>query len=291
MNVQSKNLAEAVKQWENIPTFMEDQDSDHGAIRIEIIDFVFDFQCFYGRGSTKTVTSKESKAEYWIDQVDRCELDLVSPRVIYWSSKGRVTRIKITPPSDEKKLDSLKFWKVLVFHDYHQLMPSVYSADEFIKNEGCYIVFWYAVWRKWPLKYKVWEFAGDPSIVPFTQKECPTSIKQKEKYLTKYPTKMQVTSFASWELFDGEKNDLKRLECIRGYCKNDPEMAVQLTLEVQKGNWILDQIKNWNSGVMNHDGSLDEELLKRLKYGPYVYGDDKMVEVGKLMKEWDDDSE
>ena len=113
MNVQSKNLAEAVKQWENIPTFMEDQDADHGTIKGEIVDFVFDFHCFYGRGSTKTATSKENKAEYWIDQVDRCELDLVSPRVIYWSSKGRVTRIKITPPSDEKKMTNLNSGRFL----------------------------------------------------------------------------------------------------------------------------------------------------------------------------------
>ena len=42
---------------------------------------------------------------------------------------------------------------------------------------------------------------------------------------------------------------------------------------------------------MHHDGMLDEELLKRLKYGPYVYGDEKMMQVAKHMKEWDDDSE
>ena len=92
-------------------------------------------------------------------------------------------------------------------------------------------------------------------------------------------------------MIDGNKNDLLRLECIRGYYKSDPNMAIQRALEVQKGKWIWDQIKNWNSGVMNHDGDLDEELLKRLKYGPYVYGDDKMAEVGKCMKEWEDDSD
>ena len=92
---------------------------------------MFDFHCYYGHGSSKQATCKEHKAKYWIDQVDRCELDLVSPRLIYWTSKGRVTRIKITPPVSNKKLDSLQNWKVLVFHDYHQLMPSIYNANQF----------------------------------------------------------------------------------------------------------------------------------------------------------------
>ena len=66
-----------------------------------------------------------------------------------------------------------------------------------------------------------------------------------------------------------------------------PNMAIQRALEVQKGKWIL----GWNCGVINHDGLLDEELLKKLKYGPYVNGDDKMAKVAKYMKEWDDDLE
>ena len=76
-----------------------------------------------------------------------------------------------------------------------------------------------------------------------------------------------------------------------GLLQNDPNMAIQYALEVQKSRSILDQIKHWNCGVMNHDGMLHEELLKMLKYRPYVYGDDKMMEVAKYMKEWNDDSE
>ena len=44
-----------------------------------------------------------------------------------------------------------------------------------------------------------------------------------------------------------KKNDLLRLECIRGYYKSDPNMAIQHALEVQKGKWIWDQIKILNS--------------------------------------------
>ena len=85
---------------------MDDQEIDLGEDKREGMDYLFDFHCFYGQGATKKDTSKEHKTEYWIDQVDLCELDLVSPRVIYWTSKGRVTRIKVTPPTDEKKLDN-----------------------------------------------------------------------------------------------------------------------------------------------------------------------------------------
>ena len=170
-------------------------------------------------------------------------------------------------------------------------MPSIYNVDQFLTEEGSYVIFWYANWRMWPLKYKVWEGVANLTMVPFAQKECPTTIKKKETWLANNPGRMKITSFVSWEMVDGNKNDLLRLECIPGYYKRDPNMAIQCALEVQKGKWIWDQIQNWHSGVMNHDGMLDEELLKRLKYGPYVYGDDKMVEVAKYMKEWDDDSE
>ena len=39
---------------------------------------------------------------------------------------------------------------------------------------------------------------------------------------------------------------------------------------------------------MNLGGALDEDLLKRLKYGRYVYSGSKMEEVVRLMQEWDD---
>ena len=103
MNIQGRTLEEAIKRWKAILEFMDDQEVHHGEDKREIVDYLFDFHCYYGRGGTKAYTSKEHKTEYWIDQVDRCELDLVSPRVVYWTTKGRVTRIKITPPHNKKK--------------------------------------------------------------------------------------------------------------------------------------------------------------------------------------------
>ena len=48
---------------------MDGQDVDPGEDKKPIMDYLFDFHCFYGRGATKRDTSKEHKTEYWIDQV------------------------------------------------------------------------------------------------------------------------------------------------------------------------------------------------------------------------------
>ena len=95
MNIQGRTLEEAIKRWKAIPDFMDDQKVHHGEDKREIANYLFDFHCYYGCGGTKAYTSKEHKTEHWIDQVDRCELDLVSPRVVYWTTRGRVTRIKL----------------------------------------------------------------------------------------------------------------------------------------------------------------------------------------------------
>ena len=47
---------------------------------------------------------------------------------------------------------------------------------------------------------------------------------------------------------------------------------------------FFDKITNWNSSIINQDGLVGEELLKRLKYGAYVYGEGKMVEAAKYTK-------
>ena len=67
-------------------------------------------------------------------------------------------------------------------------MPSIYNVDQFLKEEGSYMIFWYANWRKWPLKYKVWENVANLTMVQFACKECPTSIAKKETWLAKTST-------------------------------------------------------------------------------------------------------
>ena len=84
-------------------------------------------------------------------------------------------------------------------------MPSIYNVDQFLKEEGSYVIFWYANWRKWPLKYKVWENVANLTMLQFARKECPTSIVKKETWLAKNPTRMKITSFVSWEMIDEKK--------------------------------------------------------------------------------------
>ena len=42
------------------------------------------FQKYYHRGTLQDYSAiKAHKVEYWINQVDRCELDLVNPKLKY----------------------------------------------------------------------------------------------------------------------------------------------------------------------------------------------------------------
>ena len=267
-----KTPEEYARKWDLLPEYDDEGFRGGNENKKDIAKYIEDFQAFYGRSLSSPDPTREHKKEYWVDQVDRCELDMVQPRVIYWTSKGRVTRIKITPPKNPKEMEKLHHWKVLVFHDYHQLMPSFYTANDFIVEEGSYIVCWYANWRKWPLKYKVWEFTANMTIVPFPLKECPTSIKKKKVYMEQNIPKLSVFHFHSWDRFDGEKNELERFDYIRGYFKNDPEMALSWSLERAKANWTYDQITHWNNGVMDHDGDIDFEKLQKIMYTPHIYG-------------------
>ena len=101
MKMEYSPKLDSIKRWGQIP-YTTSGDIDNGESKMEIMDFLFEFQSFYGHGSSKKFTSKENAIQYWIDQVDRCELDLVSPRLVYWTSKVRFTRINITPPPQTK---------------------------------------------------------------------------------------------------------------------------------------------------------------------------------------------
>ena len=89
-----------------------------------------------------------NKVEYWIQQVDRLELDLVCPRLEYWTKEGRVTRFKIEPPRYLDDFEDRNRWKVIAFHDFHQDLPLMMSLPDFENIHGSYLVNWYSNWRK-----------------------------------------------------------------------------------------------------------------------------------------------
>ena len=66
--------------------------------REKTFEYLHMFQEYYHHGSLQDYSLiKEHKIDYWTNQVDRCELDLVNPKLKYWTKHGRVTRLKITP--------------------------------------------------------------------------------------------------------------------------------------------------------------------------------------------------
>ena len=71
-------------------------------------------------------------------------------------------------------------------------------------------------------------------MVPLDQKECPTSLKHKEAWMEENPEKMKITVFRSWELHDGEKNDLLRIECIRSITKMNQMLVSSVQLRPRK---------------------------------------------------------
>ena len=63
--------------------FMDNED------REKAFKYLHMFQEYYHHGSLQNYSAiKEHKVEYWINQVDRCELDLVNPKLKYWTKKG-----------------------------------------------------------------------------------------------------------------------------------------------------------------------------------------------------------
>ena len=64
MKISYSPKLDSITRWDQIP-YTTDGDVDNGESKTEIVDFLFEFQSFYGRGSTKKFTSKENKVEYY----------------------------------------------------------------------------------------------------------------------------------------------------------------------------------------------------------------------------------
>ena len=102
-------------------------------------NYLKEFHQFYQRDDETFKDSDllENKHEYWIQETDRVDLDMVSPRIVYWTSLGRVTRLKIVEPNIIDDYDYLSRWKMIIFRDYHRNYPEIIDVDSFIKENGC----------------------------------------------------------------------------------------------------------------------------------------------------------
>ena len=177
------------------------------------------------------------------------------------------------PPSDMGALDDMKEWKVIVFHDFHQREPSIFNAHEFIVGEGNYLISWYAIWRKWPSKYKVWTYSAGLNVVDFCL-ECPTSVKKRNMWMKANNPRMTAFNFPKWDKYDADINDVKRIDYVRGYFKDYPRAVVVLTLEKKKIMWEEARINQWNVEVLDDNGNTDEEMMKNLLMGTFAYDED-----------------
>ena len=217
---------------------------------------------------------KENKVEYWIQEVDRCELDLITPRLIYWSKHGRVTRFKIVPPRFVDDFGNWNCWKVIAFHDFHQDLPTISTCQDFIMEHGPFLPNWYSNWRKWSYEINEWHSSASEDVVPLSTKECEESKRNKEYFLKGHRMeykRMPVTTFRDWQNFDRSKDTLKRQEYVCGYYKEDANQIVDSTLQMQKKMWQCERAQLWNAGVMNENGTLDSLKLKKFKFGQEAY--------------------
>ena len=85
--------------------------------------------------------------------------DDIVPGFEYWTREGRVTRMIIQKPTNEEHFDVLHRWTAIIFYDeFHKNWKT--CDVESLLDDDRYLVAWYALWRKWPIQYKVWEWAG-----------------------------------------------------------------------------------------------------------------------------------
>ena len=83
----------------------------------------------------------------------------ILPGFEYWTREGKISKIIIHKPDNPEHFGDLHRWMAFIaydgFHDNWKMCDVVSLLDD-----DRYLVAWYALWRKWPLHYEVWEWAG-----------------------------------------------------------------------------------------------------------------------------------
>ena len=76
-----------------------------------------------------------------------------------WTAYGLLHSLTILKPADENDIDNLLEWKVCMIFNEHQEDVVDMSVAEAL-GDFDHIIAWYALWRKWPIQYKIWEWAS-----------------------------------------------------------------------------------------------------------------------------------
>ena len=262
--------------WKDVPVVRESLCFENtGKEKDDAIkEYLKKFMKFYNRWEEPNLVEaqifKENKVEYWIQQVDRLELDLVCPRLEYWTREGRVTRFKIEPPRHLDDFEDRNRWKVIAFHDFHQDLPLMMSLPDFESIHGSYLVDWYSNWRKWSYEAEMWHFAASEDVVPLTTEESPESKFNKKIFFAGY-RRLAVYSIKSWKDFDKSKSEMQRNSYLEDYFMEDAGLSIIATLASHKTEWYKERTVLWNAGVMRDDGTLICNLYYQYKFGPEAY--------------------
>ena len=74
-----KTPEDYARKWDLLPEYDDEGFRGGNESKKDIAKYIEDFQAFYGRSLSSPDPTREHKKEYWVDQVDRCELDMVQP--------------------------------------------------------------------------------------------------------------------------------------------------------------------------------------------------------------------
>ena len=91
--------------------------------------------------------------------VKNLTLSKVAPELEYWTREGRISKIIIKKPEEPDHFDNLNYWTVYLSYDGFHGNWKVTNVYDLLDDDR-YLVAWYALWRKWPIQYKAWEWAG-----------------------------------------------------------------------------------------------------------------------------------
>ena len=119
--------------------------------------------------------------------------DMILPGFDYRSREGKLSRMVIKKPRYASNFDNLDYWRVTLFYDGYEDNEHTTTVP-FAMMTDRYIIAWYALWRKWPLQYKVWEWAGRFKEVrdALTPPNSSDYFKKKHKEEEKKPTYKKI---------------------------------------------------------------------------------------------------
>ena len=86
-------------------------------------------------------------------------LSKILPGFEYWTREGKINKIIIQKPDIPEHFDDLHRWTVFIVYDgFHNNWKTCDVVS--LLDDDRYLVALYALWRKWPLQYGAWEWAG-----------------------------------------------------------------------------------------------------------------------------------